>query len=220
MFEKFMATTNQHMEANNQFMQKTDATLQDQSATIKNLETQMGQMIISMTGRAPGNLPSNTKINSKEHAKAITTRSGVQLPNIHVKRSVASKELAPISDDEIVEQTERTTGDVAKKNSNTSRGTATNFINPHEPPIPFPQRLKKHKLDQQYSKFLEVLKKLHINIPFAEVLVQMPSYAKFLKDILSNKGKIEENETVMLIEECSARIQKKLPLKLKDPLRS
>lgn len=170
-----------------------------------------------MTGRAPGNLPSNTEINPKEHAKAITTRSGVQLSEIHVKRLVASKESAPISYDEIVEQTEQTTGDVVKKNSNTSRGTATIPINPHEPPIPFPQRLKNHKLDQQYSKFLEVFKKLHINIPFVEALVQMPSYAKFLKDILSNKRKREEHETMMLTEEYSARIQRKLPPKLNDP---
>ncbi|XP_022855377.1 uncharacterized protein LOC111376638 [Olea europaea var. sylvestris] len=146
----------------------------------------MGQMAISMTGRVPGNLPSNTEINPKEHVKAITTKSRVQLPKIHVKRSVASRESAPTADDEIVEQTEQTTRDV-------------------------------HKLDQQYSKFLEVFKKLHINIPFAEALVQMPSYAKFLKDILSNKRMIEEIETVMLTEECSAKIQRKLPPKLKHP---
>ncbi|XP_022848824.1 uncharacterized protein LOC111371148 [Olea europaea var. sylvestris] len=46
----------------------------------------------------------------------------------------------------------------------------------------------------------------------------MRSYAKFLKDILSNKRKLEKHETDMLTEECSARIQKKLPLKLKDPV--
>ena len=45
----------------------------------------------------------------------------------------------------------------------------------------------------------------------------MPSYAKFLKEILSNKRKLEEHETVALIEECSATIQNKLPTKLKDP---
>ncbi|XP_022853864.1 uncharacterized protein LOC111375292 [Olea europaea var. sylvestris] len=145
-----------YMEANNQFMRKTDATLQDQSAAIKNLETQMGQMAISITGRVPGNLSSNTEINPKEHAKAITTRSGVQLPEIHVKRSVASKKSAPTSDNEIVEQTEQTIGNVGKENSNTSRDAIS--ITPHKPPIPFPQRLKKHKLNQQYSKFLEVFK--------------------------------------------------------------
>ncbi|XP_022854461.1 uncharacterized protein LOC111375799 [Olea europaea var. sylvestris] len=171
MFKKFMATTNQYMEANNYFIRKTDATLQEQSAAIKNLETQVGQMTISMTGRGLGNLPCNNEINPKEHGKAITTRIGVQLSKIHVKRLVASKESAPTSDDEIVEQTEQIIGDVAKKNFNTSRGTVINPINPHEPPIPFPQRLKKLKLDQQYSKFLEVFKKLHINIPFDEVQV-------------------------------------------------
>ncbi|KAJ9538247.1 hypothetical protein OSB04_030980 [Centaurea solstitialis] len=45
----------------------------------------------------------------------------------------------------------------------------------------------------------------------------MPSYVKFLKDIISNKRKIEEHATVALTEECSAIIQNKLPHKLKDP---
>ncbi|KAL2471180.1 Uncharacterized protein Adt_39316 [Abeliophyllum distichum] len=85
------------------------------------------------------------------------------------------------------------------------------------PPIPFPQRLRKHKLDQQFKKFLDVFKKLQINIPFADALAQMPSYAKFMKDILANKRKLEEHETVMLTEECSAILQNKLPPKLKDP---
>ena len=52
-------------------------------------------------------------------------------------------------------------------------------------PIPYPQRLKKHKLDKQFTKFMEVFKKLHINIPFVDALEQMPSYVKFMKDILS-----------------------------------
>ncbi|KAJ9183079.1 hypothetical protein P3X46_006990 [Hevea brasiliensis] len=45
----------------------------------------------------------------------------------------------------------------------------------------------------------------------------MPSYAKFLKEILSNKRKLEDHETIALTEECSAILQKKLPPKLKDP---
>ncbi|XP_063947597.1 uncharacterized protein LOC135152057 [Daucus carota subsp. sativus] len=45
----------------------------------------------------------------------------------------------------------------------------------------------------------------------------MPSYAKFMKGILSRKLKLEEVETVALTEECSAVLQQKLPTKLKDP---
>lgn len=44
----------------------------------------------------------------------------------------------------------------------------------------------------------------------------MPSYVKFMKEILSNKRKLGEHETVMLTEECSAILQNKLTPKLKD----
>ena len=46
-----------------------------------------------------------------------------------------------------------------------------------------------------------MFKKLHINIPFAEALAQMPKYAKFMKEILRNKRKLEDHEKVMLNEE-------------------
>ena len=63
---------------------------------------------------------------------------------------------------------------------------------------------------------MEVFKKLHINIPFADALEHMPSYVKFMKDILFRKKRLSEFETVNLIEECSAILQKKLLHKLKD----
>ena len=62
-----------------------------------------------------------------------------------------------------------------------------------------------------------MFKKLHINIPFADALEQMPSYVKFMKDILSQKRRLADFETVNLTEECSAILQRKLPQKLKDP---
>ena len=34
--------------------------------------------------------------------------------------------------------------------------------------VPFPQRLQKAKREEQFSKFLEIFKKIEINIPFAE----------------------------------------------------
>ncbi|XP_062099774.1 uncharacterized protein LOC133805614 [Humulus lupulus] len=47
-------------------------------------------------------------------------------------------------------------------------------------------------------------------------LEQMPSYVKFMKEILSKKRKTEDYETVVLTEECSATLQRKLPQKLRD----
>ncbi|XP_050888986.1 uncharacterized protein LOC127094167 [Lathyrus oleraceus] len=45
----------------------------------------------------------------------------------------------------------------------------------------------------------------------------MPSYVKFLKEILSNKKKLEDNETIMLTVECITIIQNDMPHKMKDP---
>ncbi|XP_021721486.1 uncharacterized protein LOC110689048 [Chenopodium quinoa] len=45
----------------------------------------------------------------------------------------------------------------------------------------------------------------------------MPSYAKFLKDMLSKKKKLEENATVAFNAECCAILQNTLPKKLGDP---
>jgi len=88
---------------------------------------------------------------------------------------------------------------------------------PFKPKIPFPQRFAKSKLDEQLKKFIEMMNKIYIDVPFTDVLTQMPTYAKNLKEIISKKRKIEEDETVNLTEECSAIIQNKLPPKLKDP---
>ena len=65
-------------------------------------------------------------------------------------------------------------------------------------PIPYPKRLKNNKLDKQFTKFMEVFKKLHINIPFSDALEQKPSYVKFMKDILSKKRRPSDFETVNL----------------------
>ncbi|XP_057755804.1 uncharacterized protein LOC130974986 [Arachis stenosperma] len=91
------------------------------------------------------------------------------------------------------------------------------ILKPYVPKAPYPQRLRKDGKDGQFFTFLEIFKKLQINIPFAEVLEQMPLYAKFLKELMTRKRNRGEKETVVLTEECSAIIQKKLPQKMKDP---
>ncbi|XP_074304270.1 uncharacterized protein LOC141638985 [Silene latifolia] len=45
----------------------------------------------------------------------------------------------------------------------------------------------------------------------------VPSYAKFMKDILTRKRSFNEVETIAFTEECSALLQSKSPPKLKDP---
>jgi len=45
---------------------------------------------------------------------------------------------------------------------------------------------------------------------------EMPLYTKFMKDILTKKGKYIDNESIMVGDNCSVVIQRKLPKKFKD----
>ncbi|XP_075083174.1 uncharacterized protein LOC142166968 [Nicotiana tabacum] len=83
--------------------------------------------------------------------------------------------------------------------------------------LPFPQKQRIEKLDKQFGRFLDVLKQVHVNLPFTEVLSQMLPYAKFLKEILSNKRKVEETSIVKLTKHYSAIMKNKFPQKCGDP---
>ncbi|XP_065638021.1 uncharacterized protein LOC136071088 [Quercus suber] len=180
-----------------------------------------------LTERTAGTLPSNTVTNPKEHAKAISLRSGrtyeePKLTNAKQDEAVNNEESKmKEADSEMkeVEQAEKTKENERASKSKKSREVTFETYSPsiYDPPIPFLQRLRKNNVDDQFSKFLSIFKQFHINIPLIEALEQMPKYAKFLKDIISKKRKLEEHETIMLTEKSSAILQKKLPLKLKDP---
>ncbi|GJY44531.1 hypothetical protein Tco_0432744 [Tanacetum coccineum] len=149
-------------------------------------------------------LPSNTIPNPREDIKVITTRSGITLaePLIPSPNSFSSSK-------EVERDPETTMDQIPEQN-------------PHHPPIPYPLRLNKDKLqdksDIQIHKFLQMFKKLHFNISFAETLAQMPKYAKMLKDLLTNKEKLLELANTPLNENCSAVPLKKLPEKLEECL--
>ncbi|XP_038887222.1 uncharacterized protein LOC120077411 [Benincasa hispida] len=100
---------------------------------------------------------------------------------------------------------------------------STSYSNPSnagEPAVqlnaPFPRRLLKKNDEQQFKRFLELMRQLHINIPLVEALEQMPKYVKFLKDILTKKRRISETEVITLMRECDALVSNKLPKKHND----
>ena len=62
-----------------------------------------------------------------------------------------------------------------------------------------------------------MFKKLEVNLPFVEALAQKPNYVKFMKEIMSNKKKLDAYGTVSLSENYSTIIQRKLREKLRDP---
>ena len=82
--------------------------------------------------------------------------------------------------------------------------------------LPFLERIRKPVADEQFGKFIEVIKKLYVNIPLLDA-IQVLTYAKYIKDIFENKRTVPTTEFVQLTEECSAAILDPLLVKKKDP---
>nr|GEX65017.1 reverse transcriptase domain-containing protein [Tanacetum cinerariifolium] len=89
-----------------------------------------------------------------------------------------------------------------------------------KPTIPYPSRLNDQKLREkptnQMEKFFQIFYDLHFDISFVDALLLMQKFASTIKSLLANKDKLFELVKVLLNENCSAMLLKKLQEKLRD----
>ncbi|XP_050207484.1 uncharacterized protein LOC126656903 [Mercurialis annua] len=201
MMAQFMANQDGHNKKMEQRMCQIENAHQ---SSIHNVERQLGQLAKKIAKREQGKFPSNTETNPKEGAMTISSRSGKEVDNSPKEKK---------KENHIVIEEEEA-GKNMEEEITVEKSPPT--VKAYVPLIPYPQRQRKRINELHFQNFLDIFKKIQINIPFAEALAQMPSYAKFLKEIVSNKNKLEEYSMVALTEECSAILQKKLPPKLND----
>ena len=99
--------------------------------------------------------------------KAITLRNGteIQTPKATMEYEKKKNEGEKEQDDKRVETPKELEVKMEEKAK-----LKVPPIQPYEPPVPYPQRLKKKEYDQQFVKFLERFKALHINMPLVECL--------------------------------------------------
>ena len=62
-----------------------------------------------------------------------------------------------------------------------------------------------------------MFKEVKVNIPLLDAIKQIPSYAKFLKDLCTMKRKLVVNKDAFMTEQSTSLIRKNLPPKYKDP---
>ena len=91
-----------------------------------------------------------------------------------------------------------------------------NAVKKSTPPH-FPQSLttKKKAIDQ--AEILEALRQVKVDIPLLDMIKQVPTYAKFFKDLCTVKIGINVDKKAFMTEQVSAIIQCKTPVKYKDP---
>ncbi|XP_052626825.1 uncharacterized protein LOC111876818 [Lactuca sativa] len=154
-----------------------------------------------------------------QQASIMTTRSG-KIINL----------LTPIMNDDTREVQEKQKEDPNSQSSDPTRRVGNMDstsppsekkndppLKPYQSPLPFPSWERQEKQNEDYQNFLEHIKSLQINIPFIEAVAQMPKYAKFLKEQLTSRKKLEEVFKVVLNENCPAAMLNKLPKKMGDP---
>jgi len=83
------------------------------------------------------------------------------------------------------------------------------------PVLPFPHAMTKQRKVNHNSEIFETFKQVRINIPLLDAIKQVPSYAKFLKDLCTVKRKLNVKEKVFLAEQVSAILQNSNALKYK-----
>ena len=141
---------------------------------------------------------SSSEPNSRmDEVKAIITlRSGKELKQPAPKAVEQGQEAKETEPEEVV------TRETTMKNST---------------PPPFPQALKAKKKTINQAEILEVLRKVKVNILLLDMIKQVPTYAKFLKDLCTVKRGLNVDKKAFLTEQVSVIIQCKTPVKYKDP---
>ncbi|XP_006579072.1 uncharacterized protein [Glycine max] len=135
----------------------------------------------------------NTEKNPNEECKVIFTR-----------RESAEKE-------------KRIEGELEDTKSYLAREAKKEISSVPAKKVPYPLVSSKKDKELYFARFLDIFDKLEITIPFREALQHMPLYTKFLKDLLTKKGKYINDESIVVEGNCSIVIQRILPQKFKDP---
>ncbi|KAK1616932.1 hypothetical protein QYE76_022449 [Lolium multiflorum] len=80
--------------------------------------------------------------------------------------------------------------------------------------MPFPAKKLKSKEEEHYNKFCDWMKPLFLQIPLTDA-IKLPPYSKYMKDIVTNKRKVPNEEISTMLANYS--FNGKIPKKLGDP---
>ncbi|XP_027181959.1 uncharacterized protein LOC113780351 [Coffea eugenioides] len=184
-----------------QNQQRTDSEMQD----IRNQMSKMATKINRLESQVNGRLPSQPELNLK-NVSTMTLRSGKEIQGPEL--------MTPKDKDEEKIEKELEAENTSTKNPT---GLPNLIIDVKTNPPPFPCRLEKPKKQDKEKKILEVFRKVEINIPLLDAIKQVLKYAKFLRDLCVNRKRLRGDKKIIVGENVSAVLQRKLPPKCGDP---
>ncbi|GKA92586.1 hypothetical protein Tco_0814511 [Tanacetum coccineum] len=216
------------------------AVMMNQQNTFQNNLQNMICGLFQNQASTSGTLLSNTSPNPKGEMKAITTRSGgayegPSIPTNHSPKKLVERETEETTDKEqsnfqgstaqippLVIPISILEPDVPKTLPKTTPIPEPDVPKSlPKPNIPYPSRLNQEKFREKASyqkeKIFQMFQDLRFDISFTDALFFMPRFAPTIRNLLMNKEKLLELAKILLNENCSAMLLKKLPEKLGDP---
>ncbi|XP_073063971.1 uncharacterized protein [Primulina eburnea] len=151
----FVTESGKRMSRTESRLDNIETHMGNMGATMKSLETQIGQLANALKDQNKGQFPSNKEVNPREQYKAVTLRSG---------KKIGSPEPTEVSVDILVEENDGKGASIGEEKVEEPKKVIEQQPLP-KVNLPYPQRFKKKGLDDQFAKFLEIFKKIHINIP-------------------------------------------------------
>ncbi|KAL0406553.1 UNVERIFIED_CONTAM: hypothetical protein Slati_3969200 [Sesamum latifolium] len=168
-----------------------------QETRFQNLESQVSQLASSVSRlESQGKLPSQTIINPKQNVSAITLCSEKEL---QFKNSTRRGHALQNRTENSVVRGHAEQGKIGEELENSPKqAEKSNQIGEEHPKVfvpkpPFPERFFKSKKEKEEKDILETLRKVEVNIPLLDAIKQIPRYAKFLKEMYTNKSKLKGN---------------------------
>jgi hypothetical protein len=149
------------------------------------IETQLTQLAASLPYFESGGIPGQTEP-TQEILKPVTTRVCKTTRDPPHPNPAEKKQKEVITESEEEEDTEEAVLEEEKLRKMAPQEYVDTML------LPFPRRIKKPTVDEQFGKFIEVIKKLNVNIPFLEAM-QVPTNTKYLKDIVGAESSPDTN---------------------------
>ncbi|CAM8910514.1 unnamed protein product [Rhodiola kirilowii] len=224
-----LAVSQAKTEANlQQHMVKTDSVMADLNKKMVHL-TEM----LSESRKEPGRLPSQTVQNPRGNVSAVTLRNGKKLVDglEMQEEGECSKE-----NEEDLTRFDPTSGtsDAPQALSapaspvlqQASEGRDTSAAPGRDPvprpsvgpaPLPFPVPCRSPKRYIMDKDVWELFSRVEINIPLLEAIKQIPRYAKFLKELCTNRRRGACVDQELMSRNVSAVMQRTVPPKCGDP---
>ena len=92
-----------------------------------------------------------------------------------------------------------------------------NFLD-HIPPPPYPpKRMKRIPKEKSFECMMNVIRKVNVDVSLVNLFTNLPKFSKFLKDMMANKERLQDEGIVPLSMNCSQLILGMMPRKKSDP---